>query len=380
MNRRLFLGGAGALAAAAAAAPFLLGRSPAARPGFRLFLGGDVHFGENYVRTGRQIAARFGYDHSFANLRPLIGRSHYAVVNMETPATSLEQSPVVGKHYLHRTDPAQAPAALARQRIRAVGLANNHSLDYGVQGLLDTFGALQRSGIRIFGAGRNIAEAEIPLTLRIPTTGERRQHVALFAMFEHRPPPDPSHNFYATEMRPGVAKIDPARFERLVRSYRERFENLYVIAFPHWGRNYAWRTPEQRELGRALIEAGADTVIGHHGHNYQEIERYRGRWIFYGIGNFIFNSFGRWSEFPTMPRYGLPVELDFALDGSRDPIARLYPILVDNIRTNYQPRVAEQAEAEDALRRLLARSEISLGRSDVDLAGDELGVHLRMTV
>ncbi|HEX8641673.1 MAG TPA: CapA family protein [Allosphingosinicella sp.] len=380
MNRRLFIGAAGALGVAAAATPFLLDRRPAAGPGFRLLLGGDVHHGENYDRTGRRIAEQFGYDHSFANLRPLVARAHYALVNLETPATSLEQSPVIGKHYLHRTSPLEAPAALARQGIRAVGLANNHSMDYGVQGLLDTFVALQRSGIRIFGAGRNIGEAETPLTLRIPTVGERQQHVALFAMFEYRPPPDPSHNFYATQARPGVAKIDPRRFEQLVRSYRDRFENLYVVAFPHWGRNYAWRTPEQRELGRALIEAGADTVVGHHGHNYQEIERYRGKWIFYGIGNFIFNSLGRWSEFPTLPRYGLPAELDFALDGSRDPIARLYPILVDNSRTNYQPRLPEDGEATAALRRLLARSEISVGRSDLDLARDELGVHLRIAV
>ena len=377
MNRRVFLGAAGAVGITAAAAPFLISRRAEAGPGFRLFLGGDVHFGENYVRSGRRVASEHGYDHSFPYLQPLISRAHYAVVNMETPATALEQSPVARKYFLHRTDPAEAPAALARHAIRAVGLANNHSLDYGREGLLDTFAALRRHGIRVFGAGRNLAEAEIPLTLRIPTAGEKR-HVAVFAMFEFRPPPDPSHAFYATPSQPGVAKIDPARFERLVRDYRQRFENLYVIAFPHWGRNYAWRTAEQRELGRGLIDAGADTVIGHHGHNYQEIERYRGKWIFYGIGNFIFNSWGRWGEFPTMPRYGLPVELDFALDGSRDPLARLYPILVDNGRTNFQPRIPEAAEATAALRRLLERSGLSPGRRDVDIARDELGAHLRM--
>ncbi|MDQ4086513.1 MAG: CapA family protein [Pseudomonadota bacterium] len=379
MNRRAFLGAAGALGIAAAATPFLLHRRPIAGPGYRLFLGGDVHHGENYVRSGRRIAAQYGYDHSFTHVRPLIARAHYALVNMETPATSIEQSPLTGKHFLHRTHPEEAPAALARHGIRAGGLANNHSMDYGAQGLLDTFAALLRHRIRIFGAGRNLAEAEIPLTLRIPTAGERRQHVAVFGMFEYRADFDLAHNFYATPSRPGVAKIDVRRFEQLVRTYRDRFENLYVIAFPHWGKNYAWRTPEQRELGRGLIDAGADIVFGHHGHNFQEIERYRGKWIFYGIGNFIFNSFGRWTEFPTMPPYGLLVEMDFALDGSRNPIARLYPILVDNPRTNYQPRIPEDREAMGALRRLLIRSELSLGRSDLDVARDELGVHLQVT-
>ncbi|HEX8193732.1 MAG TPA: hypothetical protein VF552_12620, partial [Allosphingosinicella sp.] len=74
----------------------------------------------------------------------------------------------------------------------------------------------------------------------------------------------------------------------------------------------------------------------------------------------------------------LPVELDFALDGSRDPLARLYPILVDNGRTNFQPRIPEAAEATAALRRLLERSGLSPGRRDVDIARDELGAHLRM--
>jgi hypothetical protein len=376
------MAGAGALGVAAAAAPFFYwNREADPRPaGFRLLLAGDVHHGENYVNTGRRIAAEYGYDHPFQRLRPLLQRANYVVANMETPATDLTVSPLTDKHYVHRTSPAEAPPAYARNGIRAVGLANNHSMDYGAAGIIHTFDALRANGIRLFGAGPDLAEAEKPLILRIPSAGGPPRHVAVFAMFEYRPDFDGQHSFYATPARPGVAKIDPARFEELARTAREKYENLLVVAFAHWGKNYAWRSPAQAQMGRALIEAGADLVLGHHGHNFQEIERYRGKWILYGIGNFLFNSLGRFKEFGNLPPYGLGVELDFPPGGSGEILARLYPLLVDNTRTNYQPHIPAAAEARQALMTLLERSELSLGRSKLDLAADALGPHLVLTI
>jgi hypothetical protein len=382
VRRRDLLIGAGAAGlAAAVAAPLLLARRDGpVRPGFRLLLAGDTHHGENYVRTGRRVTAKYGYDHSFEKLRPLLGRADYVVVNMETPATDLERSPLRGKNYLHRTSPAEAPPALVRAGIRAVGLANNHSMDYGPQGLLDTFAALHRHRIRIFGAGPNLAEAEVPLVLRIPTTAGPPRHVAVFAMFEYRPDFDLAHRFYASPTRPGVARLDPGRFARQVERYRSQYPNLFVVAFAHWGKNYAWRTAAQAEMGRALVDAGADLVLGHHGHNFQEIERYRGTWILYGIGNFMFNSLGRFREFGGLPPYALGVELDFPTAGTGEALARAYPILVDNIRTRYQPRIPDPRDGEAALRALLARSQISPNRLGLSLAADTLGPHLRLAL
>jgi UDP-N-acetylmuramoyl-tripeptide--D-alanyl-D-alanine ligase/cyanophycin synthetase/poly-gamma-glutamate synthesis protein (capsule biosynthesis protein) len=110
------------------------------------------------------------------------------------------------------------------------------------------------------------------------------------------------------------------------------------------------------------------------------MERYKGKWILYGIGNFMFNSLGRFNAFGTLPPYGLGVELDFALSGSGGPVARLYPVLVDNVRTGYQPQVPDAPEAQAALLKLLDRSEISVKRRGVALDRDSLGVHLRLSI
>jgi hypothetical protein len=379
IKRRSFLAGAAALGLAAVAGSAILLRREGPRPpGFRLLLAGDIFHGDSYERGGQEVLSRYGYDHAFERLKPLLGRADYVVANLEAAATELRQSPLTGKHFLHRTSTEHAPASLARNGIRAVGLANNHSMDFGPQGLADTFAALHRRRIRAFGAGPDPQEAGKPLVLRVP--GAEPRHVGIFAMFEYRPDFEEQHRFYAAAGNPGVARFDAARFRESVRSWRERYENLFVVAFAHWGKNYAWRTPDQAEMGRALVDAGADLVVGHHGHNFQEIERYEGKWILYGIGNFVFNSMGRFTQFGDLPPYGLAVELDFPRGGEGDVLARLYPILVDNRRTNFQPHVVGGDEGRAALSTLLDRSELSLGRWNVDLEADELGPHLVLRI
>jgi poly-gamma-glutamate capsule biosynthesis protein CapA/YwtB (metallophosphatase superfamily) len=301
------------------------------------------------------------------------------MANMETPATDRTSSPI-SKRFLHRTSFTQAAPALARAGVDAVGLANNHSMDYGTAGLADTLQALAAAKVRAFGAGANLPAAEQPLLLTIAGDGDAARHVAVFPMFEYRPEFDGTNSYYATAERPGLAAIDPKRFAERVRRWRARYPGLFVIASAHWGRNYAWRTPQQAKLGRALIDAGADLVVGHHGHNFQEVERYRGKWILYGIGNFMFNSRGRFNEFGTLPPYGLGVELDFPKSRTGSPIARLYPVLVDNLRTGYQPQIPAPAEAKQALLKLLDRSELSPKRRGLALEQDELGVHLRLSM
>jgi len=379
MRRRALLGGLAAAGVGAASLPFLFGsEKKGADPGYKLLLAGDIHFGENYSQ-GRRVAREHGYDHSFQNLRSLIDRADYVIANMESPATDLPPRTVEGRRFLHQTSATDAPSALRRNGIRAVNLANNHSMDYGSEGLNDTLSSLSKIGLATFGAGQGIEDADKPLLLQLPSNRNPPRHLAIFGMFEYRTEFDAQHHFYATRENSGVATLDIGRFRRLVEGYRKQFEDLYVIAFPHWGRTYAWRAQSQKVLGHQLIDAGADLVIGHHGHNLQEIERYQGKWIVYGIGNFIFNTIGRFSEF-GVPAYGLAVELEFPTTDKGDTTARLYPIIADNKRTNFQPAVAEGAEADSLVRHLLARSGISASRSGLEISADSLGGHLSLTL
>ena len=116
----------------------------------RLLFVGDTSFGENYQdkleREGdSHLLKTRGYDYSLQQLRPLLDNADFTIANLETPITKLSVSPHTGKKkFIHWDNPTEAPAALQRHRIHAVSLANNHTLDFGVPGLEETFAALRQ--------------------------------------------------------------------------------------------------------------------------------------------------------------------------------------------------------------------------------------------
>ena len=366
MLRRSFLSGA---VGAALVQPGGQGmaHAEAAAPGFHVLFGGDTNFAESYAP--RAAAAR-GYSRPLSALAPVLKRADLAIVNLETPLTALRTPPHPARDYVHWSDPVLAPAALRAAGIDAVGLANNHAMDFGPQGLDDTLAAAGRQGLASFGAGRDRAAAAAPLLRDLTPGGRRRGALAVFGLFEHRRRYADDYGFYAGDGRPGANRLSPSRFARDVAALRRRVADAYVVAFVHWGKNYAWRTDEQRDTGRALIDAGADLVIGHHGHAMQEVERYRDRWILYGIGNLMFNAPGRFDRHPETPPFSLLVDLGFAWAGP--PRLKAYPILSDNRRTGYRPRLATGAEAAQVFAQLSARLDPA-SAAGVRLGEDETG-------
>lgn len=381
IGRRTFIGAAAA-SAALAGAPLAAqgpGRRPEPAAALRILIGGDVSHGESYARPGviegAQVLATRGYDYSLLGLAPLLRRADYTILNLETPVTDLKRSPLseAGKDFLHWTHPDKAPDSLAAWGVDAVSLANNHTLDYGLPGLEQSFDALRRHGISWFGAGDNEADAALPLIRAFRMPSGRTVRIALFGQFEYRESYDKKYNFYAAGERGGAHLLSVERFADQVRDYKARFPDLFVIAYPHWGSNYAWRSEKQARLGRGLVDAGADMVIGHHGHTLQEVERYKGKWILYGIGNFMFNSRGRFAQYPQVLPYSLAVELLFA-DGPGAPLpeTRLYPILSDNVVTEFQPRIAGPADAAKVFDTLARKSAVP-GLARMATRSDEAG-------
>ena len=359
-----------------------------AEPGsdsFRILLTGDVSFGENYqadaARRGRpDLLAERGYDYPLARLEPILRRADYTIVNLETPLTGLERSPLAdaGKDYYHWGHIDKTPGRLVAYGVDAVGLANNHMLDFGVPGLKDTFRSLKRYGIASFGAGEDAADAAEPL-VRLFRVGRREVSIGLIARFERRKSYE-LFGFYAGARTPGVNPLDPQALPAQVAGMRRRNPGIFVISYVHWGSNYAWRTPEQQRHARALIDAGVDMVVGHHGHMLQEIERYRDKWIIYGLGNFMFNSAGRFASFPEAVPYGLAMELvlqDRA--GSALHEVRLYPIMSDNLKVDYQPRIAKGHDADRAFGALLRRSALGADQRLASRGSDKVGPFLRLS-
>ena len=186
--------------------------------------------------------------------------------------------------------------------------------------------------------------------------------------------------FYAEDNAAGVARLSPEQFAEQVARVRAERPNAIVVAYPHWGSNYRWRSRSQRDAGRALIDAGADLVIGHHAHTLQEADRYKGRWIFFGIGNFVFNAPGRFADNPEVLPYGLAIELELHPEGLAQTLVRAFPIFSDNRRTAYRPRLAASAEADQVFARWLTESELTdhrLVRRADDAVGPALEFRMR---
>lgn len=351
----------------------------------RVLLTGDVSFGENYqadaARRGRaNILEQHGYDYTIERLAPLLRRADYTIVNLETPVTAMERSPLAdsGKDYLHWSHVDKTPGRLTAYGVDAVGLANNHTLDFGQQGLLDSFAALKRYGIAAFGAGRDAEDAAAPL-VRVLRVGNREVTIGVIASFEKRASYE-KFGFYAGHDKPGTNPTDTRAIAEQVKELRRRNPGILILSYAHWGSNYTWRSPDQQAAAREMIDAGVDVVVGHHGHTLQEVERYRGKWIVYGLGNFMFNANGRFASYPEVTPYGLAMELVFAdKGGALDAEIRLYPIRSDNLKTGYQPSVADGKDAEAAFGEMLRRSALGADQKLVSRGADAIGPFLRLS-
>jgi hypothetical protein len=326
----------------------------------RILFGGDVDLGESYqdqyAREGAgNVLVEKGYDYSVANLDPLLQAVDYRILNLETPLTLHRDSPLKDKEYLHYSDPVKAPLVFARFGPVAYSLANNHTLDQGEVGLYDTIASLKAAGAHYFGAGKDLPDASNPF-LQEFLLGDRALTVAVFGGLEYSKRYEEQFQFYATSNRAGVARIDVPALERAISNLHHQATHLYVIYFMHTLENYKWKSPEQVATARALKDAGVDLVVGSGAHMMQEVEYDGDQWIFYGIGNFLFNAGGRYAA-NHAPPYSLPLVVDFSMVNDHlQTHLRVYPIVSDNKLTNYQPRFVTDTE-------LRAVNEILAGRS-----------------
>ena len=168
-----------------------------------------------------------------------------------------------------------------RRHFDAVGLANNHSGDFGPKALTQMLGLLKQSGLGYYGGGHNLQEAHTPLVL------ERHGiRIAFLGYNEFQP-----RNFEADHDRAGIAWSEDEQVVRDIAQARHVWKADVVIPVMHWGWEESVANARQRELARLMIDAGADAVIGGHPHRVQDTEQYKGKPIFYSLGNFVFDGF-----------------------------------------------------------------------------------------
>ncbi|HEX5825598.1 MAG TPA: CapA family protein [Candidatus Limnocylindrales bacterium] len=248
-------------------------------------------------------------------LRHLVSSADIAIANFENPAPDRFSYHTSGLRF--SADP-KLIAGLANAGIDWVGLANNHIGDAGANGILQTIANLRQRGIAASGAGKNIAAARKPSILEAGGT-----KVAFLAYDTIR------RDYTASPDRAGSARLSAGVVKADVAAARKAGAQV-VIVFPHWGTEYD-PTPfrGQQTLARAALDAGADMVIGNHAHWAGAMEVYKGKPIWYALGNFVFDQ--TWSE-PTME--GITLELTFR--GPTLVQARMRPhIILDKAQPNF---------------------------------------------
>ena len=206
---------------------------------------------------------------------PVLDGNDVNITNLECPLVNRESR-------ISKTGPSLRASedcikALVFGKFNLATLSNNHIMDQGEQGLISTIRLCEKNNIAYAGAGRNLDEASRIVFL---TIGNIKMAFLNF-----------SENEFSTAGadKPGSNPLDPVKNYYSIRSAREIAD--YVIVLVHGGHEmYPLPSPRMKDTYRFFIDAGADIVAGHHTHCFSGYEKYRNGFIFYSLGNFIFDD------------------------------------------------------------------------------------------
>ena len=269
----------------------------------RVLFAGDTHFAWRIARLQR----RHGIASPVQSLSRLFLRSDYRILNLETSIAN-GGTPFSRKAYIFSASPKNL-RLLKSLSIDSVVLGNNHSMDLGKEGLIETLDHLRDHGISAVGAGLNQQEARSPLL--VSKDGIR------ISVFSYSLIGDPLT--FSGRKSPGVSRVT-------ARSFRKQIQELgrdagFVIVSLHWGTEYHTRpSAAQIALAHKLIEAGAHAVIGHHPHVPFGVEIYKKGFIAYSLGNFLFGSVNERQD------HNFIVRLDIERKSRRLHSVRIFPI------------------------------------------------------
>ncbi|TMK91487.1 MAG: CapA family protein [Actinobacteria bacterium] len=239
-----------------------------------------------------------GYGWAWSGLGGLFRRDDITVANLECPVTDVVDP--VPKPFTFRCDPGGLPAA-SRAGLDVASQANNHSYDDGPAGLVDSLSKIRAAGLVAVGAGRDEADALQAASLQI-----NGWTVAVLGIDEVLDPADE----VAGPEKPGTAAGHDFGLALWAVRDAAAWSDLVVVMI-HWGVELDAR-PRGYQVGQAhrMIDAGADVIFGSHPHRVQPTETYRGRPIFYSLGNFV------WPRLTPMTSRTAIAEVVVAPDGA----------------------------------------------------------------
>jgi hypothetical protein len=240
-------------------------------------------------------------------VRKLVSSADLAIANFENPAP--DSFRWHGRGTVFSANPRYIKG-LVDAGLDWVSLANNHIGDAGRTGMLQTMENLDGYGLAHGGLGKNATAAHKATLLK---AGDVTVGILGYDQI--------AKSYNADADTPGSARMTTKTLKADIKAARKAGADV-VVVFPHWGVEYrAAPSAAQRALGKAAIDAGADLVIGNHPHWAEGMEVYKGKPIWYALGNFVFDQ--TWSEY-TME--GMTLELTFR--GKELAQARMRPHLI----------------------------------------------------
>ena len=227
---------------------------------------------------------RNGTDYPWEMVKEYFQNDDITIGNLETSITT---GGVIwpDKAYNFRSYPANLES-MENAGIDVLALANNHILDYGYDGLLDTIKHIDNTGIKRVGAGKDKEDAMKPAIIE-------KDGFKLGVLSASRVVP--YVEWYATSKRPGLIGAYDGHIEELLSEVQKLKKDVDLVVLSiHWGTEGSDQ-PKDKDviLAKRLIDGGVDIIMGHHPHVLQGIEVYKGKPIFYSLGNFVFGTQGQ---------------------------------------------------------------------------------------
>ena len=239
------------------------------------------------------------------NIRDVVSTADYSIVNFECPVVTREAKPII-KIGPNLKCSESGIKAIKWAGFNCVTLANNHFYDFGEEGVKCTLETCTKLGIDTVGGGNNLAEASKILYKQINS-----KIIAIVNCCEHE-------FSIATDKTGGSNPLNPIQQYYAIKEAKTKADYVFVIV--HGGHEH-WQLPSLRmvETYRFFIDVGADAVVNHHQHCISGYEVYKGKPIFYGLGNFCFDDSqyhnGIWTE-------GYAVIINFEFE---EPTFQLFP-------------------------------------------------------
>ena len=292
------------------------------------------------IMLSRGVARRITYSGDeltpFEKMADVFRSTDFNFGNLESPISG--KNNVLGKGLIFNTD-INHVAGLKAYNFKVLNFANNHALDQGVHGLLHTRDLLKKNDHSFLGAGENLDQAWQPKIVDVK--GVKVGFVG--ASYSSINDGGVARNDY-------VARIeDTERLKKSIKFLKVKKVD-FIVATMHAGDEYT-RKPNDLQINfaRTAIDFGADIVIGGHPHWVQTIEKYQGKYIFYSLGNFIFDQ-----NFSRETTEGLTLKITLlnrksSISQTQLEQIELLPVVIENGST---PRLANETEATQILQNI----------------------------